>query len=184
MEEFDRWLSAELTSAMADLSRRHRPRFLEPSRTACRQFSQSLQDFRNRLAQQTLETLGVALRTTQVELQAPDPPAPDIRVGHIFDRNWELLSPLLPMVIIQSVVKNHFRRLVAHAVDTNLSRLAAQWEDLTGAAVGRLEAGAAQRLDTLLTTVERLMAAALDDAGRIREDLRRLEALTMEGWDP
>ena len=177
MERFDEWLRAGVTREMAALSQRHRGEFLEPGRRASRQLSQSLQDFRNRLAKQTWEALGVPLETTQVELAAQDPRSPDIRVGRIFDHNWELVSLAVPMSLLQGTVKRHFERRVADVVFMNLSRLASQWEEVVGAALLTLEKDSITRLDTLIATIEKLIASAGQDAPRIREDLERLESV-------
>lgn len=175
MERFDEWLRAAVTCEMAELSRRHRGGFLEPARRAGRQLSQSLQDFRNRLAKQTLETLGVPLETTQIELTARDPASPDIRIGRIFDHNWELLSAAVPMSLFQGPVKRRFERRVADVVFMNLSRLASQWEEIVAAALQALEKNSIARLDTLIATIENLIASAGNDAPQIRADLARLE---------
>jgi len=53
-----------LAGEMAELSKRHRSDFVEPVHRVNRLLSQSLQDFRNRLSERTLEALGVPLRTT------------------------------------------------------------------------------------------------------------------------
>jgi len=179
MERFDEWLRAGLTREMTALSRRHRGEFLEPARRASRQCALCLQDFRNRLAKQTLEALGVPLETTQVELATQDPRWPDIRVGRIFDHNWELLSSVAPMSFLQGAVKRHFERRVADVVFMNLSRLASQWEEVVSAALLILEKDSTERLDTLIATIERLIASAGEDAPRIREDLNRLKALAI-----
>jgi hypothetical protein len=68
-------------------SREHRNEFLEPLRHVNHQLALSLKDFRNRLSARTLESLGVPLRTTGIELRTQQPRAPDIRVGKIFDRS-------------------------------------------------------------------------------------------------
>lgn len=175
MERFDEWLRAGLTREMAALSRQHRGEFLQPARRASRQLSQALQDFRNRLAKQTLEALAVPLETTQIELATQDPSSPDIRVGRIFDHNWELLSAVAPMSLLQRAVKRHFEHRAADVVFMNLSRLASQWEEVVGAALRVLEKDSIERLDTLVATIGRLIASAGQDAPRIREDLRRLE---------
>jgi len=177
MERFDEWLRAGVTREMAALSRQRRGEFLEPARRAGRQLSQSLQDFRNRLAKQTIEALGVPLETTQVELTTKDPRSPDIRVGRIFDHNWELLSVAVPMSLLQGAVRRHFEHRVADVVFMNLSRLAAQWEEAVGAGVRVLEKDSIERLDTLIATIEKLIASAGQDAPRIREDLNRLQFL-------
>jgi GTP-binding protein EngB required for normal cell division len=177
MECFDEWLRAGMTREMAALSQQHRGEFLEPARRASRQLAQSLQDFRNRMAKQTLEALGVPLETTQVELAAQDPRSPDIRIGRTFDHNWELVSVAAPMSLLQGAVKRHFEGRVADVVFMNLSRLAAQWEEVVGAAVLALEKDSVERLDSLIATIEKLIASAGQDAPRIREDLDRLQIL-------
>jgi hypothetical protein len=177
LERFDNWLSEGMTREMAELSKRHRSDFVEPVHRVSLLLSQSLQDFRNRLSERTLEALGVPLRTTQIDLRTEDPRSPDVRVGKIFDRNWELLSFLVPMVLVQGLVKRHFERKVADVVFMNLSRLASQWEGIVTGALLSLEKESMRRLDDLIATIERLIASAGQEAPRIREDLGELEAL-------
>ena len=162
---------------MAELSRKHRNEFVEPVRRVSRQLSQSLQDFRNRLSERMLETLGVPLRTTEMELQTEDPRSPDVRVGKIFDRNWELLSWLIPMALVQGVVLKHYHHKVEDLVFTNLSRLASQWEDIVNASLLALEKESIRRLDGLIGTIEKLIASAGQQAPQIREDIQQLEEL-------
>ncbi len=177
IERFDNWLSDGMTREMAELSKRHRSDFVEPVHRVSRLLSQSLQDFRNRLSERTLETLGVPLRTTQIDLRTEDPPSPDVRIGKIFDRNWELLSFLVPMALVQGLVKRHFERRVTDVVFVNLSRLASQWEEIVSGALLSLEKESMRRLDGLIATIERLIASAGQEAPRIREDLDGLESL-------
>ena len=177
LARFDNWLSDGMTREMAELSKGHRSDFVEPVHRVSRQLSQSLQDFRNRLSERTLEALGVPLRTTQIDLRTEDPRSPDVRVGRIFDRNWELLSFLVPMALVQGVVKKHFERKVADVVFMNLSRLASQWEGIVTGTLSALEKESMRRLDGLVATIERLIASAGQEAPRIREDLDALESL-------
>jgi GTP-binding protein EngB required for normal cell division len=175
MNEFDKWLRAGITCEMAELSKQRREAFLEPARRVGRQLSQSLQDFRNRLSDRTLEALGTPLRTTQMEMHHEDPRSPDVRIGRIFDRNWELLSFVIPMSLLQGAVKRHFERRVADVVFINLSRLASQWEEIVNASLRMLEKDAIWQLDGLVATIEKLIASAGQEAPRIREDLNRLQ---------
>ena len=174
-EKFDDWLGVVLTSDMAELSRKHRNEFVDPVRRVSRQLSQSLQDFRNRLSERMLETLGVPLRTTEMELQTEDPRSPDVRVGKIFDRNWELLSWLIPMALVEGVVLRHYYHKVEDLVFTNLSRLASQWEDIVNASLRVLEKESVRRLDGLIATIDKLIASAGQQAPQIHEDIQRLE---------
>lgn len=175
--EFDGWLGKTLTREMAAVSSRHREQFIEPVLHVGRQLSKALQDFRNRLSERTLEALGVPLRTTEVELYTREPHTPDVRVGKVFDRNWELLSAVVPMAVFRSTVKRHFERKVGETVFVNLSRLVSQWADAVNASLDLLEKDAARRLDTLITTMERLVGAAGRDAPRISDHLQKLNQL-------
>jgi len=176
-ERFDDWLQERVTEEMSALSKRHRNEFVEPLQRVGRQLSQSLQDFRNRLSERTLETLGVPLRTTEMDLNAEDPRSPDVRVGKTFDRNWELLSFLVPMAIVRGIVERHFEHKVGDVVFMNLSRLASQWEEIVNGALLKLEKDAMRRLDSLVATIQKLIASAGQEAPRIRQDLDRLQEL-------
>lgn len=176
-EGFDQWMRDQLVLRMSELSARHRGEFVEPVRRVSRQLSQSLQDFRNRLSERVLETLGVPLRTTEMELRVADPKSPDVRVGKIFDRSWELLSWIIPMPLIKGLLRSHFHRKVDQLVFTNLSRLASQWEEIVNGALFSMEKESGRRLDGLIVTIEKLLASVGQEAPQIREDLERLEQL-------
>lgn len=179
-ERFEDWLLAASSSEMSEISKQHRDQFVAPVHRVSRQLSQSLQDFRNRLSERTAEALGVPLRTTQLELSTQDPRSPDVRVGKIFDHNWELLSFLIPMAIFKHAVRKHLQRKVGDTVFMNLSRLASQWEEVVNGNLQVLEKEAIRRLDALIGTTERMLTSAAQEAPRIREDLESLECLRIE----
>jgi hypothetical protein len=172
-DRLDRSLSAELTR----VSLAERSPLMEPLQKTRRQVLRYLQEFRDRLSESTLRAFGIPLRTSEVEIEVHDPRTPDIRVGLIFDRNWELLSPVLPVVLIKSLVRRHFTRRIPDIVYANISRLTSQWEESLNAALLGVGKEAERRLDELISTVERLIATA--DRGRvsaIKDDLERLAA--------
>ncbi len=175
MDRFEEWLDGALRRELSAVSGAHRQEFLEPVKRVSRQLSQSLQDFRNRLSEKMLETLGVPLKTSQVEMQVAEPREPDIRVGRIFDRNWELLSWAIPMAVFGGLVRRHFRHKIEHAVEINLARLTSQWNDAAGGACGALLAEAKRRLEALVHTVEQVLNTAQGQAEEIRQDLALLE---------
>ena len=177
LERFEDWLSASLDREMAGLSRKHREEFVEPVEHVSRQLAQSLQDFRNRLSERALATLGVPLRTTEVDFRPEAPRTPDVRVGKIFDHNWELLSLVVPMGLVKALVKRHFESKIGDAVFMNLSRLASQWEEVVAASLVTLRKEAERRFDEFVSTIERLIAAAGEEAPHIRADIQRLAAL-------
>ena len=81
------------------------------------------------------------------------------------------------MSLLQGAVKRHFERRVADVVFMNLSRLAAQWEEVVGVALRTLEKDSITRLDTLVATIDKLITSTGQDGPRIREDLNRLRLL-------
>jgi GTP-binding protein EngB required for normal cell division len=174
LEHFDEWLAASLIREMQALSSAHLAGFAEPVRRAARQLSQSLQDFRNRLSERTLQALGVPLRTREMDLPIEEPRSPDVRVGKIFDRNWELLSPILPMPLIRGFIERHFEAKVADAVFMNLSRLTTQWDEIVRSSIQTMEKEALRRLDGLALTISRLTESTGAEAAAIQEDLAEL----------
>lgn len=177
LERFENWLAASLVREMTGLSERHGKEFVEPTQSTGRQLTQSLQDFRNRLSDRTLQALGVPLRTTEVEFHPESPRAPDVRVGKVFDHNWEILSPVVPMAFVRRPIKRHFETKIADAVFMNLSRLVSQWEEIVAEALLALRKEAERRFDELVSTIERLIAASEEESPQIRADLDRLAAL-------
>ena len=176
LSRFEDWLAAALRDQLAAVSVRERGSFLEPLHKVRKQTHRALQQFRDRLSDNTLRAFGVPLRTTETEIPVVEPATPDIRVGRVFDRNWELLSPILPVWLIRAVVCRHFERTISYLIYENLSRLSAQWEESVNGALWSVEKEARRRLDELLGTVERLVENSGDElAPQLRADLDRLE---------
>lgn len=129
LSSFEDWLDISLSSELTRVSLAERPRLIEPLRTTRRQVLRYLREFRDRLSESTLRAFGIPLRTTEVEIEVQEPQEPDIRVGRIFDRNWELLSPVAPVVLIRSLVRRHFTQRIPDIVYANISRLTSQWAE-------------------------------------------------------
>ena len=177
LTSFEDWLDRSLSAELTRVSGEERSRLVAPLQKTKTQVLRYLQDFRNRLSEGTLQAFGIPLRTTEVEMEFQEPRAPDVRIGRIFDRNWELLSPVVPVVLIKSLVRRHFARKIPELVYTNISRLASQWEESINAAVQDVGKEAERRLDELIATVEGLIATASSDrVPAIKHDLERVSA--------
>ncbi|HTX34971.1 MAG TPA: dynamin family protein [Bryobacteraceae bacterium] len=176
LSSFESWLANALSEELAVVSMGERGAFLEPLHKVRKQAFRALQQFRDRLSERTLRAFGVPLRTAETEIEVVDPGAPDIRVARVFDRNWELLSPLLPVWLIQGVVRRHFARTVSYLLYQNLSRVSAQWEESINGTLWGIEKEARRRLDELMGTIERLVeSGSKERAPQLRADLERLE---------
>jgi GTP-binding protein EngB required for normal cell division len=173
---FEQWLESALRHSLAGVSSAERASLLADFHQVRGQVLRMLQQLRDRLSDCTLRVCGVPLRTTETEIEVAGPAPPDIRIGRIFDRNWELLSPVLPYWAIRATLHGHFARRIPYAIYQNLSRLAAQWEASIQSALAAVEAEAARRLDDLIGTVERLIyAGGSRRPNEIRADIERLE---------
>jgi hypothetical protein len=176
LRSFEDWLAAALRDELTVLSVRERSSFLAPLHKVQKQAFRALQQFRDRLSDGTVRAFGVPLRTTETEINVVEPNTPDIRVGRVFDRNWELLSPVLPVWTIKAAVHRHFARAISYLVYQNLSRLSTQWEESINGALWSVEKEARRRLDELMGTVERLVESGSNErAPQLRADLERLE---------
>ena len=174
---FEEWLASTLRDELSVLSIRERAAFVTPLHKIERQAFRMLQQFRDGLSERTMRAFGVPLRTTETEIRVLEPRTPDIRVGRVFDRNWELLSPLLPVWAIKAAVRRHFARTVSYLIYQNLSRLSAQWEESVNGALWGVEKEARRRVDELMGTVGRLVESGGNERSpRLRADLERLDA--------
>jgi hypothetical protein len=173
---FEEWLANALRDELTVLSIRERGSFLAPLNKVRKQAFRELQQFRERLSDRTMQAFGVPLRTSETEIQVVEPRTPDIRVGRVFDRNWELLSPILPVWAIKAAVHRHFARTICYLVYQNLSRLSTQWEESITGALWSVEKEARRRLDELIGTVDRLVESSTNEqVPQLRADLERLE---------
>jgi hypothetical protein len=176
LESFEHWLTESLTKELIEISLNERADLLAPLDKLRQQIFRSLQNFRDRLSDQAYRAFGVPLRTSESEIVIEEPRAPDIYIGKIFDRNWELLSPIAPMFLFKPLVQRHFTSDVPYMVEKNLSRLATQWDDSIRAAMTQVLKEANRRLDELIDTVERLIATRGDDLPRVRTDEDRVNS--------
>ncbi|HEY1183726.1 MAG TPA: dynamin family protein [Bryobacteraceae bacterium] len=174
---FEDWLTGALRDELTALSDRHRDSLLEPLRQVRKQTFRVLQQFRDRLSDSSMRAFGVPLRTTETEIDVVEPHTPNVRVGRVFDRNWEVLSPILPAFAIEAVVRRHFTRTIPYLVEQNLSRLATQWEESVNGALWGVDKEARRRLDELMGTVERLVGSGSKKrTPQLRADFERIEA--------
>jgi GTP-binding protein EngB required for normal cell division len=176
LSSFENWLASALRDQLSVLSIRERSFFLAPLNQVRKQAFRALQQFRDRLSDRTMQAFGVPLRTTETEIDIVDPGTPDIRVARVFDRNWELLSPVLPVWMIRGAVRRHFARTISYLLYQNLSRLGAQWEESINGTLWGVEKEARRRLDELMGTIEKLVERGGNEREpRLRAELERLE---------
>lgn len=180
IEAFAQCLRTVLLARLEGLSQAKRAEFLRPLLDVQRQYFRLLRNFRDRLSGHLMDLYGVPLRTIEPEIAVEPPRAPDVKIGRVFDHSWELLSPLLPMALLRGAVLRRFHRKVGDEVFKNLSRLTTQWQEIVNTAIAQLQREAEHRIEDLVSTVDRLTSTPSSEAGRIRDDLARLDAMARQ----
>ncbi len=176
LNAYEGWLKTALAERLVAVSATERKTLLARLRRLEKRIFQSLQNFRDRLSDQTMKAFGVPLRTTQQEVGVREPHAPDIHIGHVFDRNWELLSAILPMSLVGPLVRRHFHQKLPFMIEKNLSRLTTQWDEAIRAAMDDLRSEANRQIDELVETVGRLLDTSSNDSSRIKDALDQVDS--------
>jgi GTP-binding protein EngB required for normal cell division len=180
LNSYERWLRRTLEEELQALSGEERAQFIGLLEKVKKQIFRALQRFRDQLSGRTLRSFGFPLRTTEVEITVEEPRSPDVYIGRVFDHNWELLSPVVPVWLVKGAVRRHFTGKLPYMVEKNLSRLASQWTDSINDAMTQIGKEAERRLDELVSTVERLIASSRETAPQIRADLERISSVRDE----
>jgi hypothetical protein len=139
LSSFEDWLAGALRDELTVLSIRERSSFLAPCTKFGNRHSARFNNFGTACRIAPCGRSACRCGPRKPKSMSWSPGAPDIRVGRVFDRNWELLSPMLPVWMIKAAVRRHFARTIAYLVYQNLSRLSTQWEESINGALGRRE---------------------------------------------
>jgi GTP-binding protein EngB required for normal cell division len=157
LSQFGSWLEEELKSELSVISSVNARVFQESVRDFQRQCHENLQFFREQISERVLRNFGFPLRTMELEIEIQPPRAPDVSVGKIFDRNWELLSAVIPMRLVRGAIRRRFEGKIESEVFKNLSRLTSQWEDTVRASIDVAEKEAGRRFNEFVLTVRRVL---------------------------
>jgi GTP-binding protein EngB required for normal cell division len=177
LAQFEYWLAENLQRELSRVSLEERRAFLEPLQTIRRQLKQQLQNVREKFSEKFFYLTGVALVTAQVEIVIAPPTSPDISIGKIFDRNWELLSFVIPMWIARGMMRKRFVRKIESETYKNLSRLTSQWEEALASSMRAAGIEAERQLDEYVATIRRMTGAnSTAKQELLASTLRRIEA--------
>lgn len=185
---YEDWLRERMTAEMKAVSREESGRFLGILKKAQAAFERNLLSFRALLGQNIEGVLGVKLGEANWQIEVEAPARPDIGFVRVFDFHFDLLWFLIPMFLFRPLFERRFLNLVPRAVEMNLSRLAAQWEERINAAIEEMRRQAAALVAQETTTIETLLAADRGRLGEIEAWLsgmrERLAALEEKGEGP
>ena len=122
---FEDWLERAFGDELTELSVRERGSFRGPSpQSAETGFWGAATNSATGYRSARCGRSAFPLRTTETEIAVAEPAAPKYtEVGRVFDRNWELLSPILPVWVLGACAAAGFEHTIRDKVYQNLSRL-------------------------------------------------------------
>lgn len=174
-QRFEDWLHGELMRELYDVSLSIAPLARQLVEEAQQRFARLVEAFRDRLSRNMDAALGITLSPLRWVTRPIAVPAPPIAVGKVFDIQIDLLWFLVPMPLLGGLFHGHFRRRIPWEVEKNLSRLAADWSDVLGAAIADLHKQAWEAIGNEIASLTEMLGVQPTDAEALREHLTRLE---------
>jgi GTP-binding protein EngB required for normal cell division len=173
--KFEEWMASRLREELRPLSE-------EASKVAEGLMSEAevrlgrvAEAFRARLAQNVREATGVIIPPARWEGRRPRVDVVPVTVSHAFMLSWEAVSFLVPMGLFAGMFRSHLLGRVPFEVEKNVSRLIADWCQVTSQALESLRGQASAWVDEEIAALERLLSSKAPEAGSFRESLARLE---------
>jgi GTP-binding protein EngB required for normal cell division len=175
---FEQWLREVVACEMREVSQREGDHFCVPLEKARNTLSRAEQGFRDRLADNIQQALGIRFAPGQFESEIRKPSAPRIAIGNLFVFNTDLLWFIIPMAIFRPWAVKHFLGRIPYEIEKNLSRLASQWTDRINAAILRMQREAEKSVRDQIATVESLLSRTQSEAEGIRSALEEIDSLS------
>ncbi len=171
---YEEWVAETMTEEMRRISQTEHRHFYGSLKKAHASFARSLEAFRMLLGGNVEKVLGVRLAETNWEIDVMEPCQPDIRTPQSFDIHLDLLWFLIPMGLFRRFFERFFIRGIPREVETNLSRLASQWEDSINRTIEEMRKQAVQYVRDELSTIDALLSKTQGDTEDIRTSIREL----------
>jgi GTP-binding protein EngB required for normal cell division len=166
---YEQWLADRMSEEMRSLSRQEHRHFYGTLKKAHASLSRSLQAFRTLLSANVEKVLGISLTEAEWNLAVDEPEHPDIKTTRAFDFHLDLIWFLIPMFIFRRFFERDFINKINREVETNLARLAAQWEDRINRTIEEMKRQAAGYVRDELATIEALLLPSQGKTQKIRD---------------
>ncbi len=171
---YEQWVADTMEEEMRRVSKKEHRHFYGTLKKAHAGLARSLEAFRVILNSNVQKVLGVSLAEAEWDIKIAEPEQPDIRTFRASNYNLDLIWFLIPMFIFRRAFEKRFLEKVPWEVETNINRLAAQWEDRINAAIDGMHKQAVQYVRDETATIESLLSSA---QGRTDEIRGMIEAL-------
>jgi GTP-binding protein EngB required for normal cell division len=174
---YEQWVADTMTEEMRRISKQQHRHFYGTLKKAHASLARSLEAFRMLLNGNVRKVLGVSLAEADWDIKIAEPEQPDIRTFRASDYNLDLIWFLIPMFLFRRLFEKRFIEKIPWEVETNINRLAAQWEERINAAIDGMYRQAVQYVKDETATIESLLSGARGRTEEIRQmiaDLRMI----------
>jgi GTP-binding protein EngB required for normal cell division len=174
---YEQWVADTMTEEMRRISKQEHRHFYGTLKKAHAGLARSLEAFRMLLNGNVQKVLGVSLAEAEWDIRIAEPELPDIRTFRASNYNLDLLWFLIPMFLFRRVFEKQFVEKIPWEVETNINRLAAQWEERINASIDGMHRQAVQYVKDETATIESLLSGARGRTDEIRQmidDLRMI----------
>jgi GTP-binding protein EngB required for normal cell division len=172
--QYEEWLANRMTDEMRYISKTEHAHFTGTLKKSHAGLSRSIEAFRNLLDRNIEKVLGVRLAEADWKIEVLEPDHPDIKTTRSFDFHFDLIWFLIPMFIFRNLFEKHFLSQIRREVETNLSRLAAQWEERINRAIEEMRKQAINYVKEELATIESLLLKTHGQTDDIKQAMKNL----------
>jgi GTP-binding protein EngB required for normal cell division len=177
---YEQWVADTMTEEMRRISKQEHRHFYGTLKKAHASFARSLEAFRMLLNGNVQKVLGVSLAEAEWDIKIAEPEQPDIRTFRASNYNLDLIWFLIPMFLFRRAFEKRFVEKIPWEVETNINRLAAQWEERINAAIDGMHRQSVQYVKDETATIESLLSGTRGRTEEIRQviaDLRMISEL-------
>ena len=174
---YEQWVADTMTEEMRRISKQEHRHFYGTLKKAHASLARSLEAFRMLLNGNVQKVLGVSLAEAEWDIKIAEPEQPDIRTFSASNYNLDLIWFLIPMFLFRRAFEKRFVEKIPWEVETNINRLAAQWEERINAAIDGMHKQSVQYVKDETATIESLLSGARGRTEEIRQmiaDLRMI----------
>ncbi len=174
---YEQWVADTMTEEMRRISKQEHRHFYGTLKKAHASLARSLEAFRMLLNGNVQKVLGVSLAEAEWDIKIAEPDHPDIRTFSASNYNLDLIWFLIPMFLFRRAFEKRFVEKISWEVETNINRLAAQWEERINAAIDGMHKQSVQYVKDETATIESLLSGARGRTEEIRQmiaDLRMI----------
>jgi len=175
---YEQWVADTMTEEMRRLSKKEHRHFYGTLKKAHAGLARSLEAFRIILNGNVRKVLGVSLAEAEWDIKIAEPEQPDIRTFRASNYNLDLIWFLIPMFLFRRAFEKRFLEKIPWEVETNINRLAAQWEDRINAAIDGMQKQAVQYVRDETATIESLLSSACGRTDEIRQMIAGLQTIS------